>query len=490
MGAQEREDYTSDIEMEKSSNPGETSGSALELTPKAKQQDTGSRHEAAAELTEIPARHANVKSFLPGSSEDTCSTVSDNTMATSSTSTAATSIVPTIAPTDLPSIDEQVSRVTALAQKPLEDKQKGYAVSMRWLNRVRARSSMRSEIGKVEKSATEGEIGPVDNTDLTVPMDGLGALEDEMGAPYIPFKAGLQLDEDYVLLPSEAWDAITQWYGILANSPVIIRYVRNTSTGDVENLQYELNPPIFSLLKLPAEQAITPQTLKEKDLPPSKLLASRHMPFNTWLSKAKRMVGVDMNTRVRVWKVLGGLPSSSGSGSATPGTSRSASPAPGANIVASAGSRMVLDPNTFANLEKGADRELVDAKDQTMNPNYNGHSSILLAGLSRDEVVVLEEQMGGPAGGEWVSEGVKTQMTRLGLPKNGAAAEKALAKAAASGGRASPAAVGMVTRERQRQEGKPRGITGLGNLGNTCYMNSALQCIRSVEELTLYFLSA
>lgn len=33
------------------------------------------------------------------------------------------------------------------------------------------------------------------------------------------------------------------------------------------------------------------------------------------------------------------------------------------------------------------------------------------------------------------------------------------------------------------------GLTGLGNLGNTCYMNSALQCIRSVEELTKYFLS-
>lgn len=33
------------------------------------------------------------------------------------------------------------------------------------------------------------------------------------------------------------------------------------------------------------------------------------------------------------------------------------------------------------------------------------------------------------------------------------------------------------------------GLTGLNNLGNTCYMASALQCIRSIEELTKYFLA-
>jgi len=35
----------------------------------------------------------------------------------------------------------------------------------------------------------------------------------------------------------------------------------------------------------------------------------------------------------------------------------------------------------------------------------------------------------------------------------------------------------------------PIGATGLGNLGNTCFMNSALQCLSNTPNLTYYFLS-
>jgi ubiquitin carboxyl-terminal hydrolase 4/11/15 len=389
----------------------------------------------------------------------------------------------------LPPIDEQVATAMALMQSPLKDKQKGYVLSANWLNRVLARSSQPPRGGVIDKSATEGDIGPVDNADLVLVTDPSYTFTDEAGEPFVPLRPGLTMGEDFEIVSQEAWDLIMKWYGLADQSPAIVRYAHNTnSAGGEENIQFEVNPPIFTILKLsnPAS-ALTHQVLKDRSTPPLKTLASRHTNFQRWLRQAKELAHIDVTTKVRVWKILGGLSSAQTSGVITPAHSRSNSPAPGATIVASAGSSLTLDVNTFASLAEGSQRELLeDAKDQTANEKYNGSMTLDLAGLSANDVVVLEEQIGGPGGGEWVADASKATLNRLSVPGK-TSAGKLKTKTPTVSGRASPVLEPVRGR---RKDGRSKGNTGFNNLGNTCYMASALQCVRSVEELTYYFLSA
>lgn len=405
---------------------------------------------------------------------------------------------------DLPSIDEQIGQVMQLTNRPLQEGQKGFVIASGWLGRVLSRGTSAETASDYGKEAAEGPVGPVDNSGLEMVIDhSIKDLKDEKGQPFIPLRPEVQMGEDFEILPEEAWVLIIRWYGFAQGSPIITRYCHNTSSSDtMENFQYEIRPPIFTIVKIPdTSGGMTKQTLDEKDALPVKILASRHKYFQRFLKEAKQAARVDLKRKVRVWRILGGLSTEARSGTQsgtqsgimTPAQSRSNSPSINTVTNVNPGKNLIVDVSTFAELQMGSERELVEAKDETANENYNGHVNLNTVGLGQDSLLVLEEQIGGPGGGEWAAEAAISKAKANGVPisitKSGATKVQNNLQAKANTSRTtSPAPGGMMTRGRARKDGRTRGTIGLSNLGNTCYMNSALQCIRSCEELSQYFL--
>ncbi|KAF2751231.1 UCH-domain-containing protein [Sporormia fimetaria CBS 119925] len=386
----------------------------------------------------------------------------------------------------LPSLDDQVAKVLALHHTPLKDGQEGYVISERWLERVFARTS--ENIKKPEqfdKAAVEGEIGPVDNSDLGDPDAAPASLLGPGGEDFVQLRPGLAIGHDFEILPREAWDLIVAWYGLKPNTPVIRRHVHNTALDSTsENLQYELYPPIFTIRKVRKTEG-SADTSKTSP----RLVASRSDRYVDFLKTAKKVAGIDVKTKVRVWRVLVAAPTDQlqrpqPSGMLTP----ESSPRPGSPVSATRTTvPLLMDVAEFTGLEYGTQRELVTGKDETANEKYNGRSSLHIAGLAEDQVLILEEQ---DESGQYITESANKPVRIVETPpESNKTSSKSSdgAQQKSSTRRNSPAASHRVTRGRTRS-GRVRGTVGLTNLGNTCYMNSALQCIRSVEELSIYFL--
>jgi ubiquitin carboxyl-terminal hydrolase 4/11/15 len=296
-------------------------------------------------------------------------------------------------------------------------------------------------------------------------------LVDQHGEDFIPLRPGLMYEHNFEVLPAEAWELIISWYGVKDNYPIIRRYVHNTSPNQhTENLQYEMYPPIFTVRRV---RKVVPMTLE----PAKKLVASRSDNFVEFVKKAKQLAGIQPNNKVRIWRILNITTASDqapqqASGILTP----EASPPPAAPLP------LVISASALTSLEIGTQREEVTGKDEKANEIYNDELNLAGAGLAEDQVLVLEEH---DETGEYIT-GALSKATSKPNTLGNKASNKGVQSTVTSG-RSTPAPSGPMTRGRTRS-GRTRGTVGLTNLGNTCYMNSALQCIRSVEELAIYFL--
>ncbi len=184
-----------------------------------------------------------------------------------------------------------------------------------------------------------------------------------------------------------------------------------------------------------------------------------------FIKTVKKTLNIPLQTKVKMSRVLEVQPTEAEfvSSMPTPDASRDNSPLARDQC-------LVMDDQEYMALSNQNQIEVLDIPDGSMNENHNGRTNLGALGLGVDQTLVLFAGKDKPVD-------TKKVATR---------AVKDTASEAPSSGRASPA-IGMMTRGRNRT-GRAKGTVGLTNLGNTCYMNSALQCMRACQELSLYFL--
>jgi len=403
-----------------------------------------------------------------------------------------------------PPIDVQVQQVLQLKEsEPLDEGTRGYIVSGKWFRKVLSRTSDGMKNSTFTKEEREGPIGPVSNLDVVVEGGFNSELKDTSNNLFVPMKRGLVLGEDFEVLPEKAWGKVVEWYPPPSAERPVTRYAHNTADPPAQNIQYEMDPPLFRIRKVPQpkQENERPRSshhaldglkarvgLRERDqnTPDDAplLVSSRSERAQDFLARAKEAAGISRMTKVKVFKMvsLHGTTAAAWNtqahGVPSPPASRSTSPSKPDSI------KLVMPLAEFNQKTQGMELEALDLKDETGNDKYNGNSTMHMHALFEDAMLVLEEVIGGPGGGEFQSDVRKNSKFFL---KNLQPGSKASSTPAS--GRTSPIPGGVMTRGRARKDGRTRGTVGLTNLGNTCYMNSGLQCLRSIEELAIYFLS-
>lgn len=377
-------------------------------------------------------------------------------------------------------MQEQIKIIETLL-KAFRDSQpkegdKAYLVSNAWVEKALA---LRGDLKDThENDSASNPLGPVDNSDIIEEI-----VTEPTGNEFIRLKQGTN-ENEFTLFPEDAWKMVVEWYGVKDGQNAIVRTAINTAEhGDVPVIQFEFHPPVFTVHRLWSTLSPLPieQSLKARNPPPYKFARSRKYHAQTFIKELKTATGVPMDQKIRLFTVpevqqIAGP--SEPSRALTPPDSPGRGESSGES--ADSWSKLLLDIASFERVRDTKTQCTLD--DKTIQPNFNGGSSLSLFNLVTDQTLVIDEAIEKVS---WVSTYTgKSPPNGLAIPTRSGMASSNVS------GRSSPAPGGVLTRGRMgKKSGRSIGVVGLQNLGNTCYMNSALQCVRSVEELTKYFLT-
>ncbi|BBN05563.1 hypothetical protein MPTK1_3g14190 [Marchantia polymorpha subsp. ruderalis] len=343
---------------------------------------------------------------------------------------------------------EIVRELTEAAEGQVREGDTFYLISYRWwrlwLDYVDPTDLSSSEGGEALTTFTPGSFGPfskrpssIENSDLVLDAP---SSEDKKSEPDL--KENLIEDRDYILLPEQVWMAFHKWYG---GGPALPRKVITMGYGSHEDLAVEVYPLQVNLIVQPPGTKAVLRFSKKDTIGKLQQTVCEHFKlelenvriwdyFNkqknkqlTEPSKSLQEAYIHMNQEILVEvRRNGKWPDSSISSTGKSTVSSSSSISNGSNG-SSAGREMTVlsESRSIANGPPAS-------KPGTRNGTNSGYPT-----YSMDKEKESDGWLGSSSG------------------------------AARAG---------------------PKGVTGLQNLGNTCFMNSALQCLVHTPPLATYFL--
>ncbi|PWN40949.1 UCH-domain-containing protein [Ceraceosorus guamensis] len=362
---------------------------------------------------------------------------------------------------------EELRKIKKLVEEPLAEGQRWYLIDAAWWAAWQAYCSAESSapaqpLGEaIDSSRASAKPGPISARSL---MD----IEEEL-------KLQLFEGSDFVLLPETAYASLSTLYG--EAGPQVVREVIK---GAASELRIELYPPRLYLYRL-----ATPATLQSSARPPVKITLSVTSNVSQLKFAAKRAFLSENlpDHAVRFWRI----PASAF------GNAQTTEP-------------VLVDAETL----KTPGVELVRASEDAQT-----RTRLSLAELQLDEPVIHLAVESQSERGAWhfgadgvpvaVAPSVKNifaqQPNQDYLSQRfGQFSTSGAAAASTSNTSAPPAppprptsSAGRVTRSQTAQDRANAagigsyGLTGLYNLGNTCFMASALQCMSNTKELKEYF---